>query len=1045
MLAGMVVGALTPVAAFAQTQDAQAQTRSAGQATTSTAQGAGAQGTVGQTSTDTAAGAETAAEPATQDADIVVTGQRASLETATELKRQSDTIGDSIVLDEANKVPSTSLLEILQRVPGVTENTIRAGAAGSPDGFAFEGSGIQVRGLSGTKSLLNGREIFSANGGAGLSFTDIGPELLKTVTVYKASRGDLIEGGIAGTIDLQTYMPFDFDGPKIAGSVSGNYGDFSGSTQPSASFRASSRFDTPIGEIGILGDIAYSKIKSYDSNILVLPYYPQVFNGRTVYAPVGFSETNDQFERTRKGVYGAVQWKPTDGLTFYHTTFISRWDSIRDTQLLNLTGAPKIGLSADSVFDDDGVFLRGGILNGTNAANGIVLGSSASYTPNYSKTSDFSQGFNFERGRFSISGSYQYTKAISGGSKYALSLNGASPVQTNIDTGETRPALGFQNAVTPSATQSVASNVAWLTSRNDGHQNSWQLDAAYDLGEGFFRKLAVGGRYADRTETDTFVGTYWAATAKGYNGIPAPSVAASPSGDFAVEDFDDFFKGNLQPVASVYVPTSAILRGDQFTRVINTYAACGPDVYFRCPTAGTSNYLYGNPPDPNLGSQPSFVTTKPVTKSAYAMIGFDNSDLSDGDARISGNVGVRWVNYKVASSGNYVFTGNTDYYLTQAAAEASLAQVGGLANVAAYTTANGKLPNVYTTVTSSATRTGSFEKDYFLPSFNVKLEPARNVVVRYALTQTLTPPGYGDIRAQGTASVYTSANPLANGATNTGLPGIFGGYNYTSGNPSLKPQTSINNDVSIEWYPKRGSSFHLALFNKAIKNYILYNKISAQASAFLQASEQPLSTPPGGGAATFNDGPIVANGNINARQKTIISGAEVGARTYLDMFPGLLRGFGIDANATYIDGKSPSALALDMNGAPLSVPLIALSKWSYTTTLLYDLHGVSARLSWSWRSRYLATTSDSSSSGTYTSAVTNQPITFGLPVYGAAAGQLAASIGYQFGKHFNLQANVQNLTNTDQRTELEILPGKFVQRGVFVTDRRFSLSAGFNF
>ena len=65
---------------------------------------------------------------------ISVTGQRQSLQDAIDLKRAGDTIGDSIVLDEAGKVPSTSLLEILERTPGVTMNRIRAGAEGSPDG-----------------------------------------------------------------------------------------------------------------------------------------------------------------------------------------------------------------------------------------------------------------------------------------------------------------------------------------------------------------------------------------------------------------------------------------------------------------------------------------------------------------------------------------------------------------------------------------------------------------------------------------------------------------------------------------------------------------------------------------------------------------------------------------------------------------------------------------------------------------------------------------------------------------------------------------------
>ena len=960
------------------------------------------------------------------------------------MKRNSDTISDSIVLDEAGKVPSTSLLEVLERTPGVTTNRIRAGSQGSPDGFTFEGSGIQVRGLSGTKTLLNGREVFSASGGSGLNFSDIGPELLKAVTVYKASSANLIEGGVAGTIDLQTQMPFDFRGTKVSGSVSGSYGDFSKSLTPSASIMASTRFDTGIGEFGVLVDLAYSKIKSYDSNILVQPYYPTEHDGERVYAPGGFSATNDQFERTRKGFYSAVQWRPTPDLELYQTSFISQWNSNRETQLMTL-GQSAVGVSENSVFDN-GVFVSGGINNATSPSTGIALGSNANFTPSHSKTSDFSQGFKYSSGRWNVSGSYQYVTAKSGSSKYGIGLSGAGVLQTNIDTSTTRPSISFQDPFEADPATAKLGNYAWLTQANSGHANAWQLDTTYDIGDGFFKKATVGGRIAKRQETDNFVGTWWSATARGWNGVPQPTVANSPEGDFRLEQFSNFFKGDIKAPASVYVPSNSILKGDQFDHVVNTYSACAPDLWFQCSTPTASKYLYGNPADPSFGLQPSYSTTKPETKSAYAMVAFGNESKSP-FLNFSGNIGVRWVNYSSQSEGNYVFSGTTTYYKNLADAQASLAQIGGIDNLSAWQDAHPgeKLPLTLTSVSSSSNRTGSFSKDYFMPSFNIKFEPAHGLILRYALTKTLTPPSYGDIRAQGSASVATSQNPYDTGTNSGSLPPIFAGYNFTSGDPTLKPETSLNNDISLEWYPNKGTSMHLSLFQKTIKNQFLFNSYGGTASTFFKTEDLPSSVQADGSTASFLDGPIIGKGNINAKENTTIKGFEFGGRTYFDMLPGFLKGFGIDANLTYIDGHSPDSLALDMNGNSLSVPLIGLSKWSYSATLLYDQSKFSARLAWTWRSRYLATTSDASTSGSYTDPTSGALVNFGLPVYAAASGRLNASVGYQFSKRFSLQLSAENITNTDQRTEMEILPGRYVQRGVFVTDRRFNLQAGFNF
>ncbi|MEO7497360.1 MAG: TonB-dependent receptor plug domain-containing protein, partial [Massilia sp.] len=141
---------------------------------------------------------------------IVVTGQRAALQSAAELKKNSDEIIDGVVAEEAGKLPDKSITEVLQRVVGVTMDRNNRG---DPEHFSVEGSGISVRGLTWGSSTLNGREAFSAGGGAReLSWGDVPPELMSAVIVHKNPPAELIEGGVSGQVDLRTALPFDYKG-----------------------------------------------------------------------------------------------------------------------------------------------------------------------------------------------------------------------------------------------------------------------------------------------------------------------------------------------------------------------------------------------------------------------------------------------------------------------------------------------------------------------------------------------------------------------------------------------------------------------------------------------------------------------------------------------------------------------------------------------------------------------------------------------------------------------------------------------------------------
>ena len=63
--------------------------------------------------------------------------------------------------------------------------------------------------------------------GRGLSFEDVSADLLAGVDVYKNVAANMIEGGIAGTTNLRTRVPFDNAKPLLSVNTDYNYGDLS--------------------------------------------------------------------------------------------------------------------------------------------------------------------------------------------------------------------------------------------------------------------------------------------------------------------------------------------------------------------------------------------------------------------------------------------------------------------------------------------------------------------------------------------------------------------------------------------------------------------------------------------------------------------------------------------------------------------------------------------------------------------------------------------------------------------------------------------------
>lgn len=192
--------------------------------------------------------ASAAAQSVDQAEDVIVVGIRNSLEKAQEIKRNSDNVVDSIVADDIGKFPDNTVAAALQRVPGVQVVNNWNNEIASP----------LIRGIGDIATTLDGREIFTGVG-RGFAFQDLPAEALSGADVYKSNSADLVEGGIAGVINLKRVKPFGFkEGWTVAANLRGMNGEQVDKIGLTGGVLVSNRWDTDKGEMGLLLDVSYS-------------------------------------------------------------------------------------------------------------------------------------------------------------------------------------------------------------------------------------------------------------------------------------------------------------------------------------------------------------------------------------------------------------------------------------------------------------------------------------------------------------------------------------------------------------------------------------------------------------------------------------------------------------------------------------------------------------------------------------------------------------------------------------------------------------------
>lgn len=265
-------------------------------------------------------------------AEVIVVGQKQSISNALRLKKDAATIVDSVTATDIGAFPDKSASESLERLPGITVSRLQSDDDSThPSG---EPTGVLIRGLPQVRTEFNGRDTFSADAGRGLNFNDVSPELLSRIDAYKNQTADMIEGGLAGTVDLVTRLPFDQKGPVLVGSAEGDYDDRSTKLTPAYSVLASDSWNTGLGRFGLLADYARSHVITRTESVIMdkidtycssgygtathaivsadgsIPCTSNPFGGTGwAFAPDGIRYSQVDYDRHRTGVTGAAQYE----------------------------------------------------------------------------------------------------------------------------------------------------------------------------------------------------------------------------------------------------------------------------------------------------------------------------------------------------------------------------------------------------------------------------------------------------------------------------------------------------------------------------------------------------------------------------------------------------------------------------------------------------------------------------------------------------------------------------------------------------------------
>lgn len=269
---------------------------------------------------------------------VVVTGIRGSLQNAMNIKRDAVSIVDAVSAEDIGKFPDKNIADALQRVPGV--NTVSA--AGGEGGFD-ENDRVSIRGTnpSLTDVQVDGHKISTGDWfildqfqmvGRSVSMTLLPSEIVSNLKVYKSQQADLVEGGVAGVVDIITRKPLDLKDPlTIEASAEAAYTTLRGDVTPQINGLIGWRDDA--GKFGVILQAFYEarnirrdgqEILGYSAVGATSPFGTAHPDAVDAMYPNLIGSALFLQQRVREGGMVTAQFRPTDSFEFDVQGFYSK-------------------------------------------------------------------------------------------------------------------------------------------------------------------------------------------------------------------------------------------------------------------------------------------------------------------------------------------------------------------------------------------------------------------------------------------------------------------------------------------------------------------------------------------------------------------------------------------------------------------------------------------------------------------------------------------------------------------------------------------------